>query len=90
MKKFIKLINNERTNSRIISQKAYVSCSDGARDVYGDYSGNRAACSTYAYDKCHQNDLAACIEGAHDYCETYQYDTEACYGPGQVDGNPDL
>ena len=90
MKKFIKLINDERNNCQIASQKAYATCSEGAEDIYGSYAENHAGCSTYAYDKCHQIDLAACINGAHDYCESYQIDTVGCYGPGVTDGNPDL
>lgn len=82
MKKFIRLINNERTNLKITSQKAEVVCESGATDIcnYIDQS----ACAAYAYDKCASFDLAACIQGAHDYCES-NYDTKACYGPGNID-----
>ena len=88
MKKFIKLVNNERINSKIQSQKATAYCSVGAEDHCGEF--DQAACTAYALDKCAKYDLAACVEGAHDYCETYNYDTKACFGVGQIDGNPDL
>ena len=88
MKRFIKLINNERINSRIQSKKADATCSVGADDYCGQY--DQAACTAYALDKCARYDLAACVEGAHDYCESYTYDTEACVGPGVTDGNKDL
>lgn len=88
MKRFLKLINNERTNVKVTSKKALAVCDETAGDYC--YGEDYAACSSHAYDKCYQHDLAACIEGAHDFCESYSYDTEACYGPGNVDGNRSL
>lgn len=88
MKKIIKLINNERTNLTIASKKADVACDNTSIDYCGYV--DRGGCAVYAYDKCDSYDLAACFEGAHDHCETKNYDTEACYGVGTVDGNPDL
>ena len=88
MKKFIKLINNERNNHSIHSQKADVVCTGSSHDYCGEF--DQAACTAYALDKCARYDLAACVEGAHDYCESYTYDTKACFGVGQIDGNPDL
>ena len=82
MKKIIKLINNERLNEKISSLTAYVQCDSTSGDVPGDI--DQAGCAIYAYDKCSTYDLAACIQGAHDYCEG-TYDTKACIGPGAVD-----
>ena len=77
-KKMIRLINNERINTKIASQKA---CSTGADDhcVYED----NAHCTTYAYDYCHK-DYAACRNGADDVCYA-NYDYTVCVGPGTED-----
>ena len=82
MIKFIRLINNERQNLKILPNKALVSCDSTSIDTGG--GENHAGCAIYAYDKCSTYDLAACIQGAHDYCEG-TYDTKACIGPGVVD-----
>lgn len=83
MKKYINLINNERSNRKIVSQKAVVYCDSTSRDITGTQA-DQAGCMAYALDKCTTYDLAACIQGAHDYCEG-TYDTKACIGPGVVD-----
>lgn len=86
MKKTIRLINDERRNTSILSQKAvhdYASCSDGANDVC--YYIDNAGCSTYANDVCNK-DYAACIEGAQDICTNYR-DIDLCIGAGNYDTN---
>lgn len=87
MKKFIKLINNERFDLKVISKKANADCEPMATDIC--WNEDLAGCATHAYDKCKNYDLAACILGADDYCEGY-YDTKACVGAGAIDGNPNL
>ena len=77
-KKFIKLINNERVNANITSQKA---CSGGATDIC-TYDDN-AHCTNYALDVC-DKDYAACRNGADDVCGAY-YDYSVCVGPGVED-----
>ena len=78
-KKLVKLINNERVNSKLVSEKA---CSTDASDycVYIDM----ADCTTDALDHCYK-DYAACHEGADDVC-TYNYDySDNCIGVGVED-----
>ena len=71
VKKVIKLVNNERRNSKLASQKA---CVATATDecVYVD----NATCSSHALDDC-VKDYAGCYEYAKDVCYT---DTTACGG----------
>ena len=85
MKKIIKLINDERLNASIQSQKAdnNADCSEGANDVC--YYIDSAGCSTYANDVCNK-DYAACIEGAQDICTNYR-DIDLCIGAGNYDTN---
>ena len=86
-KKLIKLINNERTNLSIKSQKAVepddnADCKADSAD-YCVYIDN-AACSTYATDKCNK-DYAGCMEGAWDICTAVYRDTDLCIGAGVSD-----
>ena len=84
-KKLIKLINNERSNAKVLSKKAYdhAYCDSTSSDtcVYID----NAACSVYATDECNK-DYAACMEGAWDVCENYR-DTDLCIGAGTMDAD---
>lgn len=87
-KKIIKLINGERTNLSIKSQKAVdpdndrAECKADSVDicVYID----NAACSTYANDECNK-DYAGCMEGAWDICTAVYRDTDLCIGAGVSD-----
>ena len=84
-KKLIKLINNERMNYTIKSQKAVddnAECKIDSVDtcVYVD----NAACSTYANDKCNK-DYAGCMEGAWDICTAVEKDIDLCIGAGVSD-----
>ena len=81
MKKFVRLINNERKNNTVLSKSAK-GCVSGALDYCpnDDY----AACSLYALDSCTKKDYAACSEGADDTC---RIDTDACIGPGAEDND---
>lgn len=86
-KKLIKLINNERINLSIKSQKAVelddnAHCKDDSVDIC-TYIDN-AACSTYATDEC-SKDYAACMEGAWDICTAVYRDTDLCIGAGVTD-----
>ena len=74
VKKYIKLINNERVNAKLMSEKA---CSSDT--TFNDCSvWDKAECAVNSYDVC-QKDLAACYNKGYDYCNT-QYDTDACIG----------
>ena len=84
-KKLIKLINNERMNLSIKSQKAVEDnaiCKPDSEDIC-TYIDN-AACSVYATDKCGK-DYAACMEGAWDICTAVYRDTDLCIGAGVSD-----
>ena len=84
-KKLIKLINNERTNSAIKSQKAVddnASCKADSFDLCT--SVDYAACSTYATDQC-TKDYAGCMEGAWDVCTAVAKDVDLCIGAGVAD-----
>ena len=99
MKKFIKLINNERINQNVSSKTALVDnavCDATSNDncttidfakctVYSTDVCNKdmAACSTYATDHCNM-DHAACVEGAWDVCSNYR-DIDLCIGAGNND-----
>ena len=76
-KKIIKLINNEKTETKIKSTKAY---SAGSIDVCTEI--DLAACYNLAYDKC-EKDYAACINEAYDYCT--ESDHAGCYEEGAYD-----
>ena len=81
-KRFLKLVNNERTNIRISSKKGYDRCTGGAYDWCSSSSTDMAFCGTYAYDYCSKQDYAACQQGADDTCSI---DRTVCIGPGQED-----
>lgn len=69
--KFIKLINNERINVRIASEKACVTDVCAVED--------RAFCTSYASDVC-VKDYAACTGSAFDYCgKAGGEDYHGCY-----------
>lgn len=72
-KKFIKLINSERVNSKLVPSKA---CDAMSQDEC-TYLDN-AHCAVNSYDVC-EKDLAACYNKGYDYCTT-TYDTDACIG----------
>lgn len=74
VKKFIKLINSERTNSKLASSTA---CVGTSTDICSE-NVDIAHCSINSYDVC-QKDLAACYNNGYDFCNT-QYDTDACIG----------
>lgn len=82
MKKSItlKLINNERKNSRILSANSCsidkAVCAIGATDICinEDYAG---CYMQNTYDYCKYFDAAACSNGVSDTCE---YDFNGCYG----------
>ena len=71
IKKFIKLINNERTKSGFVSAKA---CDQSSDDicVFDDY----AACVVNSFDLCNK-DHAGCFNNSEDICGAYR-DTYAC------------
>ena len=91
-KKVIKLINNERENSKLALEKA---CDTTSIDscLYEDHDEcvkhsedtcrkDYAGCRTYAIDVC-ITDYASCAEGATDHCASF--DTDLCIGPGTED-----
>ena len=73
VKKFIKLINSERTNSRLVSGMA---CVGTSTDICS--REDNATCTVNSYDVC-TKDQAACFNNGYDYCTTL-YDTDACGG----------
>ena len=78
MTRTIKLINNERLNSKIISTKA---CATDSHDVCT--SGlDLYKCMSYAYDHCNK-DYASCSFNAYDLCQSK--DMTACSGAGESD-----
>lgn len=81
-KKIIKLINNERINTKISSMKAAY-CDNGAIDecTFVD----NAQCSNFAYDDCGK-DYSACYDGADDVCTNVDSDAP-CHGAGAEDYN---
>lgn len=79
-KKIIKLINSERLNTRIASEKSAV-CYNGGKDICTWI--DNAACYNYAFDSCGK-DYRACSDGADDYC-SYIDNNTPCSGAGQDD-----
>lgn len=79
-KKLIKLINNERLDAKIMSQKA---CAAANNDICTVETADKYTCTTYAYDYCGK-DYSACSEGADDVCYTYDSGI-SCSGPGAED-----
>lgn len=78
-KRIIKMINNERLNSKIVSSKA---CSPGAED-HCNIGYDFAECTTYAYDECGK-DYSACYNGADDICNNVD-NNAPCHGAGEHD-----
>lgn len=72
-KKIIKLINNERTNKKIISAKG---CDTTSFDECATQNYDNAHCTIYSYDQCVKGDYAACTNSSIDYCS---YDHAGCY-----------
>lgn len=76
----ILLINDER---KLLSVKKAVACDGTAYDGGCEYQ-DLAHCANYAYDKKCSYDLAACTNGADDYCGG-EWDTRPCATPGELD-----
>lgn len=72
MKKTIKLINNERTNVKVLAAKA---CESGSYDICETNIDN-AKCSVESYDLCYK-DYAACTNNSYDNCSVE--DHQGCY-----------
>ena len=73
VKKVVRLINNERSNRKVVSVKA-VGCTGVSTDICTalfDY----AICIENSYDVCGK-DYAGCFNNSYDYC--VGYDTTAC------------
>ena len=82
MKKIIKLINNERLNSAIVSKKAD-ECTTGSYDYCTNQAHDVSACTTMSYDYCGK-DYTSCREHAYDLC-TQVDDDRPCSGEGASD-----
>ena len=68
--KFIKLINNERINTKLTAAKA---CDNTSTDTC--IHEDNADCTAYSTDKCGK-DYAACYDGSMDICS--QIDESVC------------
>lgn len=79
-KKVIKLINNERLNTKVVAAK---SCDSTSVDICSGNTYDKAQCSVYAYDDCGK-DYAACYEGANDICANID-NNAPCHGAGAHD-----
>ena len=79
-KRIIQLINDERT---LLSVSKVQACDSTARDDGCD-KGDYAHCATHAWDTLCPIDQAACIDGAHDYCDG-EKDLFACSGSSAID-----
>jgi hypothetical protein len=77
MKKFIKLINNERSQKKITAQLAVsVGACDGTS--FDKCTETDAAhCYSYSYDMCGK-DLATCFSEQYDFCSNE--DNSLCVG----------
>lgn len=82
MRKFIKLVNNERMNRRITSEKANT-CIGTNQDVCASQSYDYAHCEVGSYDLC-VKDFAACVNNSIDYCNG-ERDVHACIGFNSTD-----
>ena len=71
--KYIKLINNERINQKVISSKACDATSD---DVCFVENHDYAECTVNSFDECYK-DYAGCFENGYDSCNT---DYATCSG----------
>ena len=83
-KTIIKLINNERVSTKILSAKAETKCASDSYD-YCNAGYDFAICSSYAYDQCGK-DYSACFNGADDICTNVD-DDAPCKGAGAEDYN---
>lgn len=75
IKKMIKLINNERKSTKLVSSKA---CSSTDLCPRLDF----AMCTVNSYDHCIKADYAGCTNNSYDYCG---WDYDACHS-----GNNDI
>ena len=75
-KKMIKLINSERVNTKVTSQKA-IGCDLGSFDVCS--VKDLAGCTVNSYDNCGK-DYAVCYNNSYDLC--YTEDKIACFDGG--------
>lgn len=73
VKKFVKLINNERNDRRIVPAKAE-GCIGHSTDTCTLHE-DHATCTVNSYDVC-AKDYAACYNYSYDYCAGY--DTTVC------------
>ena len=73
IKRCIKLVNNERINSKIVASKA---CDTTSKDICTVHGYDFAECTVFSYDKCNK-DYAACYNNGYDYCYNYR-DTDVC------------
>lgn len=71
VKKFVKLINNERNDRRIASAKGCTGLNTDRCTSGEDY----AECTVNSYDVC-TKDYAACYNYSYDFCENL--DTTVC------------
>lgn len=85
MKRIIKLINNERTNAKLLSKKA---CTANINDYCVITNHDRYHCDQYSTDICNK-DQAACTNGAIDNCLSFFFDTTKCDGKGAEDYKSD-
>ena len=79
IKRIIKLVNNERLNTKAISGK---SCETGTDYCYPGVEDS-AHCMSNSIDICVIKDAAACYESSKDVCAMVE-DTYACHG-GSLD-----
>lgn len=82
MKKFIKLINNERNNPSILAKKA-LGCDSTSTD-FCTSGVDLGGCIQHSYDYCNK-DHAGCHNQSYDYC-TYR-DEDACGASSNYDYN---
>lgn len=73
-RKIIKLVNNERINRRIESEKA---CDASSQDVCAEVNNDFAECTLGSIDLC-VKDYAGCSNGHIDYCPSVK-DYTPCY-----------
>ena len=73
MKKYIKLVNNERKNIVLCSAKA---CSANSIDICEVVTYDIGSCINDSYDHCGK-DFEGCFQYSEDICATLDY--KACY-----------
>ena len=64
IKKILKLVNNERKDSKLVSHKSCDATSVDSCPISYDY----ADCMSYAYDMCIKADYAGCYNYSDDVC----------------------